>query len=185
MSSGLRYSRIADLSFRVLGRPPHPDWFTTRAHRRVAQDGWQADVRIIDGGHAILWRAGTIRLAEVVTSSHAPMPDSTVLFQAPVRHERATVLRPGEGVEYQTCFEVENADPEVFAHLCDEMTLDGSRDRLLYRSSGSNRLAPPGVSHVVFETRARGLLVHTFHSFPADRAIVRTQSLFEIPAAQR
>ena len=182
MGSGLGHSRIADLSFRVLGRPPHPDWFTTHAHRRVAQDGWQADVRIIDGGHAILWRAGDVRLAEVLVGASLPLPDSAVLFQAPVRHERATVLRPGAGVEYQTCFEVESADAEVFAHLCDEMTLDATRDRLFHRSSGSNRMAPPGVSHVIFETRARGLLVHSFHSFPADRAIVRTQSLFEIPA---
>jgi hypothetical protein len=182
MGTGVGHTRIADLSFRVLGRAPHPDWFATRAHRRVAQDGWQADVRIIDGGHAILWRAGDIRLAEVMAGASTPLPDSAVLFHAPVRHERATVLRPGEGVEYQTCFEVERNDPEVFAHLCDEMSLDAQRDRLFVRSSGPNRLAPPSVSHVVFETRARGLLVHTFHSFPADRAIVRTQSLFEIPA---
>lgn len=184
MGSGLGHSRIADLSFRVLGRPPHPDWFTTRAHRRVAQDGWQADVRVIDGGHAILWRAGDIRLAEVLCDARAELPESSPLFHAPVRHERATVLRPGAGVEYQTCFEVESTDPEVFAHLCDEMTLDASRDRLFVRSSGPNRMAPPAVSHVVFETRARGLLVHSFHSFPADRAIVRTQSLFEIPATR-
>ncbi|WP_435021724.1 DUF2617 family protein [Tundrisphaera sp. TA3] len=185
MGSGLGHTRISDLTFRVFGRAPHPDWFATRAHRRVAQDGWQADIRIIEGGHAILWRAGDVRLAEVLVGANSPLPESSVLFQAPVRHERATVLRPGSGVEYQTCFEVESTDPEVFAHLCDEMVLDAGRDRLFHRSSCADRMHPPGLSHVIFETRARGLLVHSFHSFPADRAIVRTQSLFEIPAEPR
>jgi hypothetical protein len=87
------------------------------------------------------------------------------------------------GVEYQTCFEVERVDPEVFDHLCDEMTLDAHRDRLFHRFADANRMAPPAISHLAFESRAKGLLVHAFHSFPAERAIVRTQSLFEIPLA--
>ncbi len=65
------------------------------------------------------------------------------------------------------------------------MTLDAARDRLFHRSSQGDRMAPPAISHVAFESRAKGLLVHTFHSFPADLAIVRTQSLFETPLARR
>ncbi len=44
-------------------------------------------------------------------------------------------------------------------------------------------MAPSAISHLAFESRAKGLLVHAFHSFPAERAIVRTQSLFEAPLA--
>src|SRR5262249_10885810 len=43
--------RVADLSFQVFRRPMHPDWFTTRAFRRVEHRGWGADLRIIEGGH--------------------------------------------------------------------------------------------------------------------------------------
>jgi hypothetical protein len=69
----------------------------------------------------------------------------------------------------------------VFTHLCDEMELDASRDRLFHRFADANRLVPSAISHVAFESRPRGLLVHAFHSFPCERAIVRTQSLFELP----
>lgn len=183
MGSSLGQSRVADLSFQVFGRGIHPDWFAVRAHRRVAVDGWQADLRIIEGGHAILWRAGDVLLTEVLAGPSTPLPEPGLLFHSPIRHERAAVLRPRDGIEYQTCFEVERVDAEVFAHLCDEMTLDAHRDRLFHRASDSNRMAPSAISHLVFESRAKGLLVHAFHSFPAERAIVRTQSLFEAPLA--
>ena len=176
-------SKVAELGFQVLGRAVDPDWFATRAHRRVAVDGWLADIRIIEGGHAIAWRSGDVRLTEVLAGPSTPLPGSGVLFHSPIRHERAAVLRPGAGTEYQTCLEVERVDAEVFAHLCDEMTLDASRDRLFHRFPGVDRMAPPAISHLAFESRPRGLLVHAFHSFPAERAIVRTQSLFEMPVA--
>ncbi len=183
MESSLGQSRAGDLAFQVFGRVIHPDWFAVRAHRRVAHDGWQADIRIIEGGHAVTWRSGEVRLTEVLAGPATPLPEPGLLFRSPVRHERSAELRPGLGVEYQACLEVERIDPEVFAHLCDEMALDAARDRLFHRSADANRLAPAAISHLAFESRAKGLLVHAFHSFPAERAVVRTQSLFEIPLA--
>jgi hypothetical protein len=183
MGSSLGQSRVADLAFQVFGRTLHPDWFGVKAHRRVAVDGWQADIRIIEGGHAILWRSGEVRLTEVLAGPSTVLPESGLLFHSPIRHERAASLRPGAGIEYQACLEVERIDPEVFAHLCAEMILDASRDRLFHQRADANRMAPSAISHLAFESRARGLLVHAFHSFPAERAIVRTQSLFEIPVA--
>jgi hypothetical protein len=183
MSSSVGQSRVADLSFQVFGRNLHPDWFAVRGHRRVAVDGWLADLRIVDGGHAIVWRSGDVRLTEILAGPATLLPEPGLLFHSPIRHERSATLRPGVGVEYQTCFEVERVDPEVFDHLCDEMTLDAHRDRLFHRFADANRMAPPAISHLAFESRAKGLLVHAFHSFPAERAIVRTQSLFEIPLA--
>ncbi|WP_435008459.1 DUF2617 family protein [Tundrisphaera lichenicola] len=184
MGSSLSQSRVADLAFQVFGRTLHPDWFAVKAHRRVAVDGWLADIRIVEGGHAVTWRSGEVRLTEVLTGPSAALPEAGLLFHSPVRHERAAMIRPASGFEYQACLEVERIDPEVFDHLCDEMTRDAARDRLYHRWSDANRMAPPAISHVAFESRARGLLVHAFHSFPAERAIVRTQSLFEVPVAR-
>lgn len=183
MSSSTSPSKIADLSFRVFGRGVHPEWFAVRDHRRVAVDGWQADIRIIDGGHAVTWRASDVLLTEVLAGPSTALPEDALLFQSPIRHERAASLRPRDRVEYQACLEVERVDAEVFAHLCDEMALDSHRDRLFRRYGGGNRMEAPAISHLAFESRARGLLVHAFHSFPAERAIVRTQSLFEAPLA--
>ena len=166
-------------TIRVFNRMIHPDWFAVKAHRRLVQDGWEADVRVIDGGHAIHWRFDSIRLTEVVAEPVVVLPEPGLLFHSGLRHERSTTLRPGVGVEYQSTFEVERCDAEVFDHLCTEATLDSTREGLFHSFATTNRLDPPAVSLIRFESRVRGLSIHTFHSIPAERAIVRTHSLFE------
>ncbi len=179
MGVGHGRSRFADLSFQVFGRPLHPDWFVVRRHRRLTLEGWEADVRIIDGGHVVVFRSGAVWLTEVLCGPETELPEGVRLFQSRIRHERTARLHPSPALEYQTAFEVEHVDPEIFAHLSDEMTLDAAHGRLFHQGSTENRLQSGPVAHLRFEARAGGLTVHTFHSFPEERAIVRTQSLFE------
>jgi hypothetical protein len=172
-------SRVAELAFQVFSRPVHPDWFTARGHRRVGHEGWEADLRIIEGGHAIVFRGGDVRLTEILSGPETLLPEVGRLFHSTIRHERTATLRPSASIEYQTCFEVERVDPEVFAHLSEEMVLDATRDGLFHRYAPMNRMAPAPISHLRYEARVRGLSVHAFHTFPDERAIVRTQSLYE------
>lgn len=172
-------SRVADLTFQVFARTFHPEWFLSRCHRRITQNGWEADVRIVEGGHSVIFRAGGVRLSEVLSGPETLLPEPGLLFHSPLRHERTATLRPRGEMDYQTCFEVERVDPQVFARLCDEMTLDASRGRLFHQFAPSNRMAPAPLSHIHVEPRVKGLIVHAFHSFPDEWAIVRTQSLFE------
>lgn len=171
--------RVADLRFQVFARSIHPDWFSVKAHRRIVQGLWEVDIRIVAGGHAISWRSDGVRITETLTDGRAGLPEPGLLFHSGLGHERSVRLQPGGGLEYQTSFEVERCDPEVFDHLCDEATLDAARNGLFASSATSNRLAPSAVSQIRFEPRAKGLSLHTFHSFPTERAIVRTHSLFE------
>jgi hypothetical protein len=177
-------SRVADLSFQVISRVIHPEWFTVRQNRRITQEWWEADVRIIEGGHAITFRSGAVCLTEVLAGPETHLPEPGLLFHSALRRERELTLRPGGALDYQTCLEVERVDSEIFAHLSEEMTLDASRGRLFHRFAPANRMDPAPISHIIIETRARGLSIHAFHSFPVERAIVRTQSLFELQVAQ-
>ncbi|MHC5542481.1 DUF2617 family protein [Singulisphaera rosea] len=171
-------SRVADLSFQVFAKVIHPDWFGVRAHRRISQEGWEADIRIIEGGHSVTFRSGTTRLTEVLCGPETKLPESGLLFHSTVRHERSTNLPARGGLAYQTCFEVERVDREIFDHLSDEMSLDTTRGRLFHRFAPANRLAPSPMSHVLVEPGVKGLSVHAFHTFPDERAIVRILSLF-------
>jgi hypothetical protein len=173
-------SRVADLAFLVFGRTLHPDWFHVHAATRAVQTGWEADLRIVEGGHAIHWACGPWRLTEVLAGQEATLPEPGLLFHSPVRHERTVTLRPGPTVEYQTCFEAERVDPEVFYHLSEELTLDARRGGLFHRFARANRMAPAPLSHLAFESRTGGLAVQSVHTFPDELAIVRTQSLFEV-----
>lgn len=180
-------SRVADLTFRVFDRTLHPDWFATRGFRRIEQLGWEADLRIIDGGHAVVFRSGSIRLAEILSGPETTLPEAGLLFHSHLRRERSAVVRPGGGIEYQSCLEVERVDREIFRHLCEEIRLDGSPHRLYHSFPSSNRLAPAAISQVIVSSRVNDLSIQWFHTFPDECAIVRTQSLFEVraPASKR
>lgn len=183
MGVGSGRSRVADLTVRVFNRTLHPDWLATRAFRRIEQIGWEADLRIIDGGHAVVFRSGSIRLAEVLSGPDTILPDTGLVFHSHLRRERTATVRPGGGIEYQSCLEVEQVDPEIFRHLCEEIRLDGSRNGLFYSFPSINRLAPVPISQVVISPRVNDLSIQWFHTFPDECAIVRTQSLFEVKTA--
>lgn len=173
-------TRIADLNFQVYGTAIHPEWFRVRAFKRLVQTGWEADLRIIDGGHAITWRCGNTRITEVLTHADFEGPEPGPLYRSPLRQERSTSLRPEPALEYQTCFAVERMDLEVFAHLNDELTLDPGRSTLFCADQPSSRLSCSPLSRIQVESRPRYLSVQSFHTMPDERAIVRAQSLFEV-----
>jgi hypothetical protein len=182
MGVGYGRSSVAELAFHVFNRSVHPDWFATRAFRRIEQLGWEADLRIIDGGHSVVFHSGSDRLTEILSGPETALPEPGLLFHSHLRRERSTLLRPSGTVEYQSCLEVERVDLEIFRHLCDEITLDASGSPLFHRFHSSNRLAPPPISHIQIGARVRDLSIQSFHTFPEECAIVRTQSLFELKA---
>jgi hypothetical protein len=173
---------VSDLAFQVFDRALHPDWFATRAHRRVSLPRWEADVRIIEGGHAVIFGNGKVRLTEVLAGPETGLPDPGRLYRSGIRSERSASLHPGGAIEYQTCFEVERVHPDIFRHLCEEIDVTRPRQDLVHRFRSGNRLLPEPVSQVHIESRARGLSVQSFHTFPDENAIVRCSSLYELIA---
>ena len=177
-------TKVIDTAFQVFAGTIHPDWFATRRHRRIARPTWFADLRIIDGGHVISWAAGPVRLTEVLCGPETPLPERGLLLQGPASRERSATFRRGGVVEYQTCFDAEQLEPQVFRHLCDELSLDASKG-LFHRFAPPSRLDPCSVSFIRVDARPTGLSVQTFHTFPDDRTIVRTQSLIELLGGER
>ncbi|MFO0888995.1 MAG: DUF2617 family protein [Isosphaeraceae bacterium] len=173
-------ARIADLSFQVYERALHPEWFATRVHRRIPRGRWEADVRIIAGGHVVNFATGAVRLTEVLSGPETILPEPGLLFHSGVRSERSARLESGGVVEYQSCFEVERVDPEVFRHLCAELVADGARETLMHHFGSSNRLSPAPLSRVHLDPRVRGLSVHSTHTFPEEFAVIHSQSLYEL-----
>ena len=88
-------ARIADLAFHLFHRSLHPEWLSIRRHLRLALGDWQADVRIIEGGHSIVFGSNAFELTEVLAGPETPLPEPGLLYHSPIRNERSTSLRPG------------------------------------------------------------------------------------------
>jgi hypothetical protein len=128
----------------------------------------------------ILFRCGSVGVTEVLSAPDTPLPEAGLLFQSRLRHERSTLLRPGGTIEYQCCIAVEHVDLPIFRHLCEETRLDSSANGLFHAFFPWNRLAPAPISHIRVGSRVCDLSIQSFHTFPDECAIVRTQSLFEL-----
>ena len=62
-----------------------------------------------------------------------------------------------------------------------ELAGERAHQGMLHRFDCSGRMALGALSYITLLARNRTLLVQAFHTFPDDYAIVKSQSLFEIP----
>jgi hypothetical protein len=120
-------------------------------------------------------------MTEVATTATSPLPQKRRLLSYRLKGERTDRLECRGGASYQVSFSLEPVEPEVFWTFQQELALDGERQGLLHRFDSGGRLAIGALSYINVETRNRSLLVQAFHTFPEDCAIVKSQSLFEVP----
>ncbi len=172
---------VADLMFQVYGRPLHPELFEVYCRRHVERGDYQANILITSAGHAVSWRYRGLTMTEVAASARNPLPQKRRLLSYKLKGQRSDRVACRGGVSYQVSFDLEKVEPEVFWNFQQELANDGQRQGLLHRFDGSGRLALGALSYVNVETRARSMLVQAFHTFPDDFAIVKSQSLFELP----
>lgn len=183
--------KVAELVFQLYGRPLHPELFQTHARRIVRRGetvgsnsqsaGYQAVVEITNAGHVVTWRYDALTLTEVCTAAHHPLPQRRRLLSYKLKGERHDRLECRGGIRYQMSFQLEPVDPEVFWTFQQELARDGEQQGMLYRFGSSGRMQVGALSYVNVEARQRSLLIQSFHTFPDDYAIVKSQSLFELP----
>ena len=173
--------KVAELVFQLYGRPLHPELFQVCQTRTVKRQNYQAKVDITTAGHVVTWRYAGLTLTEVAAAAHHPLPERRRLMNYRLRGQRTDRVDCRGGINYQVSFQLEPVDPEVFWTFQQELALDGERKGMLHRFDSSGRMALGALSYVNVETRNRSLLVQAFHTFPDDYAIVKSQSLFQLP----
>ena len=173
--------RVTDLVFQLYGRVLHPELFEIHASRTIERGGYSASVAITSAGHLLCWRKGGLTLTEVAASTTQPLPQKRRLFSYRLSGERHDRMECRGGACYQMSFQLETVAPELFWTFQQELCADGGQRGLLHRFESGSRMALGAVSWVSIETKAKSLLVHAFHTFPDDLAIVKSQTLFELP----
>jgi hypothetical protein len=173
--------KVAELVFQLYGRSLHPELFEVHTSRSVKRGEYEATIDITSAGHRVTWRYHGLTLTEVATSAHHPLPQKRRLLSHRIKGERHDGLECRGGARYQVSFQLEPVDPEVFWTFQQELCCDGERQGMLHRFESSGRMALGALSYINVETRNRSLLVQAFHTFPDDYAIVKSQSLYEIP----
>jgi hypothetical protein len=120
-------------------------------------------------------------LTEVAAAAQHPLPEKRRLMSYALKGQRSDQVLCRGGVRYQMSFQLESVEPEIFWVFQQELASDGRRKGLLHEFDASGRISLGALSYINVEVRTRKLLVQAFHTFPDDYAIVKSQSMIELP----
>src|SRR3954451_765059 len=171
--------RVCDLVFQLYGRPLHPELFDILAWRKIQREDYELTVRITRTGHVISWENRDVHLTEVAAASDQPLPEKRRLLSHRLRGEHCATLLCAHGINYQMSFQVEVLSPEIFMHVHDEILVDGGKRGLLHNFQPHHRLALAPLGFIAVEARAGCLFLSTFHTFPEEYTVVKSQTLIE------
>ena len=173
--------KVAELVFQLYGRPLHPELFEVYDSSFVSRGDYEAKIDITSAGHVVTWRYAGLTLTEVAASAHHPLPERRRLLSYRLKGQRSDRVECRGGICYQMNFQLEPVQPEVFWTFQEELAADGQRQGMLHKFDSSGRMALGALSYINLEARNRNLLIQAFHTFPDDYAIVKSQSMFQLP----
>src|SRR5262245_2898551 len=101
MGGPLVRPRVADVVFRLYGRPLHPELFDVLAGRTVARDGYTLAVRLTRTGHLLGWTDGRVHLTELIVTADMELPESGRRLGHKFDGGRSGRTDLGGGVRYQ------------------------------------------------------------------------------------
>ena len=140
---------------------------------------FRAVARICESGHVLTLEYRDQVITEVTTSRHRTLPERKRVLDYRLRGNRDHTFAFDHGVKYHASFQLERLNRDVFASLHDELLSDCNRVKLAHCFPSENRLSPGPLGLLQTDVSADSLLIHSFHTFPENSAVVKTQSLFE------
>lgn len=174
--------KVPELVFQVYGRPLHPELFQVVQTQRIQYGEYRAQLEITTAGHVITWTYGDLTLTEVATSAQHPLPERRRLICARLKEPRRERIECRGGIIYEVQFQLEQLSPEEFWALQQELKLpEQDRQGLFYQFGSNGRIAVGAISYIHPECRQRSFRVQALHTFPDDYAIVKTESVFQLP----
>ncbi|MCA9062241.1 MAG: DUF2617 family protein [Planctomycetaceae bacterium] len=179
MAIGYARPDVADMVLRVFDRSVHPELFDSLRVIRIAVGPHWATLRLNTHGHVLEFRTDESVVTEVATSRHSPLPLQMKMIDRRLIGYRTHMI-DSSGVRYHCSYQLEAVPPDIYLQLHREMELDARSATLSAILPGSSPCSPDCISMLRADVLREGLVVHAFHTFPDNGAVLRTQTLFEL-----
>ena len=177
MAARDRQLTVTDLRVSIYLRALHPEFFEIRARRAIEHSALDSEVWLLDGGHVITFVDGPNAITEVLAPRDLELPKRGLARTVDLAGERDHRLETRGPVIYQMAYQVNTESPETYVREAEELLASARQGHLF--TEGSPQAAGRSFSYAVPEPRGAGLLVHTWHGFPAENTILKTQTLIE------
>jgi hypothetical protein len=171
--------RVDELSIRLYDRPLHPEFFEIVTRERVDRPHYSLTVLVTPTGHVFEWGNGSAHVVEVMTADGLELPEYGRRMTHPFAGERSGRCRLAAGARYQMCLQVERLDPDLFLRVHNELVHLGKKAGVLVGFRAQAEFGPNPLSLVTVDSIRGGVAVQSFHTYPEEWAVVKTQSLVE------
>jgi len=145
----------------------------------VQREDYELTLRLTRTGHVITWENADVLLTEVAAAADQELPEKRRLLSYKLRGEHGGSLCCAHGIKYQTTFQVETLAPGIFLQVHDEILADGEKRGLLHNFHNGPRLTVSPLGLIAVESRSHCLFLSTFHTFPDEHTVVKSQTLIE------
>lgn len=165
--------------FQLFGRPVHPELFEIQASRKIVRAGFELTCWLTRTGHVFKFENDEVLLTEVTASSDQPMPEQCCLSRHRIHNEFTRTFPCANGLEYQVGSQIEVLTPELYDLVHDEILDDGKKRGMLCHFPSESSLHREPLGYLTAASREDCIFLSSFHTFPSEFAVVKTQSLIE------
>ena len=170
---------VEELTFSLFQRPLHPELFQIYAKRELKTDKYEALIWVTGCTHVISVFADNICLSEVISTPGQMLPQRGLIERFQFRGPRSHKCTLSRGLSYMTDFQIEKMSPNLYrqSHTDLERFARNRGVFVKFPDQAVGGLEP--FSYIDFEARKGELHIHTFHAYPDQITIIKTQSLFD------
>lgn len=156
----------------------HPELFESEAQSTLNFSGRKARLRLGRTGHVLEFQDANSTITEVVATKFEELPEhGRVVDRRLIGYRTHQLDLPF--VRYHCSYQLEHVPLDVYLHLHREFEMDAANATLAHAFPGSTSQSPICISFLKSDILQEGLVVHAFHTFPENAAVLRTQTLFE------
>ncbi len=177
--------QTADLAVCLFARPLHPELFDVLERYEYAGEKYQASISLTSYGHVFEYRVNGQTLTEVLDWNQSQLPRIKRLCLYSTDRPRSLRFKLDGGLCIQVCFNCEYLSADVYRRVQQEHWKQAEQATLAHTVVGTEFELTPPLSFLNVDPLAESLGIHTFHLYPDERAIVKTQSLFTFDQADK
>lgn len=183
MELGQTLQRVTDLKLVLYRRPLHPELFHIHQSRHLERFAYQADIWVMGLSHVVSVQSAGRCVTEVTADDIEVLPQNGMVTSFQFRGERDHAETFDDGMHYILSTQVERMSQNLFhASHRDLLNYASTRGMLIRFDDWAEGGALVPFTFVDFEARDKELHVQSFHAFPADFTILKTQSIIEVGA---
>ena len=170
---------IGELSFSLYQRPLHPELFNIYDKRHLKTEKYETYIWATGCSHVVSVHVLNICLTELISAPGQMLPKEGLIERFNFKSRKNHKCTISKGLSYMTDFQVEKMSPNLYRQSHTDLERF-ARNRGVFVKFPM--LAVAGLepfSYIDFEARREELHVHTFHAYPDQVTIIKTQSLFD------